>query len=117
MCYSGMTIQGALSMVRMNAVNISQKVIIMLGHSDILGVVEYFACLASNMLNYIFQEKYDAVKCKWYMTLLLEELSNLGIDVKLMTLPLLYPYNAVTSKRIEDFNDWIRRLHSNDVLE
>lgn len=47
------------------------------------------------------------------MTLLLEELGNLGIDVKLMTLPLLYPYNAVATKKIEDFNDWLRRLHSN----
>jgi hypothetical protein len=63
-----------------------------------------------------FQKKYDAVKSKWYMTLLLEELSNLGIDVKLMTLPLLYPHNAVDSKRIEDFNDWLRRLHSNNIL-
>jgi hypothetical protein len=50
------------------------------------------------------------------MTLLLEELNNLGIDVKLMTLPLLYPHNAVDSKRIEDFNDWLRRLHSNNIL-
>lgn len=61
---------------------------------------------------FTFQEKYDAAKSKWYMTLLLEELSNLGIDVKIMTLPALYPYNAVASKKIDDFNDWLRRLHS-----
>lgn len=48
MCYSGMTIQEALPVVRMNAVNISQKVILMLGHSDILGVENFVcACIAT----------------------------------------------------------------------
>jgi len=45
------------------------------------------------------------------MTLLLERMAMRGTKVTLLTLPPLDGKESVTSKRINDLNNWIRTLH------